>query len=164
MAGFVLFTDMKPYFHFLLSSHGWSSDGLPTIEELPVSQATPEKKSTDKSPSRIQDLFLGRCFSHHATMYQVEIRTPIIEFSTSMTTFVIFTLPWLFIWYWHPLHALALRSGHLPKNLFFLKTLYAEEKFNQNTNTPRVFPGTPTNAGRKKHTEKQPKTSSVINI
>ena len=62
MAGFVLFTDMKPYFHFLLTSHGWSSDGLPTIEELPVSQATPEKKSTDKSPSRIQDLLSGDAF------------------------------------------------------------------------------------------------------
>ena len=62
MAGFILFTNMKPYFHFLLSSHAWSSDGLPTIEELPVSQATPEKKSTDKSPSRIQDLLSGDAF------------------------------------------------------------------------------------------------------
>ena len=63
MAGFVLFTDIKPYFHFLLSSHGWSSEGLPTIEELTVSQATPEKKSTDKSPSRIQDLLSGDAFT-----------------------------------------------------------------------------------------------------
>ena len=55
----ILFSDMKLYFHFLLSSHGWSSEGLPTIEELTVSQATPEKKSTDKSPSRIQDLLSG---------------------------------------------------------------------------------------------------------
>ena len=73
MAGFVLFTDMKPSFHFLLSSHGWSSDGLPTIEELPVSQATPEKKSTDKSPSKIQDLLSGDAFP--ITLKHVTIQT-----------------------------------------------------------------------------------------
>ena len=74
MAGIVLFTDMKPYFHFLLSTHGWSSEGLPTIEELTVSQATPEKKSTDKSPSRIQDLLSGDAFT--ITLKHVTIQTP----------------------------------------------------------------------------------------
>ena len=73
MAGFVLFTYMKPYFHFLLSTHGWSSEGLPTIEELSVSQATPEKKSTDKSPSRIQDLLSGDALP--ITLKHVTIQT-----------------------------------------------------------------------------------------
>ena len=67
---------MKPYFHFLLSSHAWSSDGLPTIEELPVSQATPEKKSTDKSPSTIQDLLSGDALPvtlKHVTIQQLPL-------------------------------------------------------------------------------------------
>ena len=96
MAGIVLFTDMKPYFHFLLSSNSWSSEGLPTIEELTVSQATPEKKSTDKSPSRI--LIVGRCFYHHAKTCNNSNTALIGLKARALPKFLVWSIHCMFVW------------------------------------------------------------------